>query len=365
MIRKVYIRYLIDAVLDYGPLYLFKYFKRYIGTYGSYKLNRSLSGPIQGTLCLTYNCNLRCEMCDLPQRHLEFKNKGLKPHSLDEWYEIIDDFYRIGCSAIAISGGEPLLHKDIIKIVKRIKKRKMVCQITSNGWFITEDMANQLINAGLDTISISIDGDEDKLHDKIRGVKGSFSKALEAINTLDRVRKKRLSKLKISISTVFGKSNYQNIENSIDILKKSGADRIGFIPVHYIAPNVEAKNLSHQELEQMNEVINNLILRSKRDPFIETSDRYFSLFKDFFMGKPLPMNCLAGFTTILVDCYGEVFPCFSFYEMKKSWGNIKETGGLKAFWYSHLIKDQRSSIRSCRDCYWNCQVETNLLYKLK
>ncbi|MBT7610575.1 MAG: radical SAM protein [Bacteriovoracaceae bacterium] len=367
MIRKVYLKYLLDRLRKESFFSFFKYGYRYVFTYISFKTNRSFSGPIQGTLCLTYNCNLKCKMCDLPMRHLNYNNDpDLINLTLTEWKQIIDDFSKMSTSAIAISGGEPLLNHEVYSIIKYIKDSKMIAQMTSNGWFITPDVADKIILSQLDGISISIDAETEKVHDKIRGFKGSFKKAFEAIANLDDSRKKYKSDITISISTTFGKFNYNSMKSLIELAKTSATDRIGFIPVHNIAPllNDDEMNMSRLETEEIFIKITELQNLAKEDNFIETSERYLQLFHDFFQGKPLPQKCMAGFTTLVVDCYGRIFPCFSFYEMEKSWGNIREfKKGLYSFWKSKEIQSKRKSINSCRDCYWNCQVETNLLYK--
>jgi MoaA/NifB/PqqE/SkfB family radical SAM enzyme len=305
-------------------------------------------------------------MCDLPQRHGEFKSEGRIPYGFEDWKKVIRSYSKIGTSGMAISGGEPFLNKDLYRIIKEVKKNKMVCQVTTNGWFINDESAIQLISTGIDTITISIDGASSEVHDEIRGIPGSFEKALNAIEVLNQTRRKLKSNVKINVSTVFGKSNYKEALKIKKIVKDLGADCIGFIPVHTIAPNVD-KDLSLLDEVQRNEImqiIDELIEEGRRDKFIETSEKYFNLFKSFFSNKPLPMSCLAGYTTLIVDCYGDIFPCFSFYEMKSSWGNLSEYEGLEEFWSSKGIKGFRKEIKSCRDCYWNCQVETNLLYKL-
>ncbi len=368
MIRKIYIKHLFERVKNEGALSLLKYAKRYVLTFLSFSVNKSFAGPIQGTLCLTYNCNLLCEMCDLPQRHLNYKqDDALVDLSLNEWTAVIDDFARIGTSAMAISGGEPFLHKDLFKIVEHIKKRGMVTQITSNGWFINEEVAQRLIDSKVDAISISIDGSTEEIHDKIRGVKGSFSKAINALEVLRKVRDLNNSPMSISVSTVLGKSNYESIDDVIGVSKDAGADRIGFMPVHTISPLVDEEKLrlDEKEVKGVFSSIKKLREIAKKDDFIESSDRYLKLFYNFFKKEPLPMKCMAGFTTLVVDCYGRIFPCFSYYEMEKSWGNIKTSGGLLRFWKSQEIAPLRTETKKCRDCYWNCQIETNLLYKFK
>ena len=77
-------------------------------------LGKPLTGPIHGTFFTTYACNLRCGFCDLPYRHLEYKKAGREELSLAEKLLIMDDFSRIGTTAIGFTGLEPMLdpHKS-------------------------------------------------------------------------------------------------------------------------------------------------------------------------------------------------------------------------------------------------------------
>ncbi|MCP4912746.1 MAG: radical SAM protein [Oligoflexia bacterium] len=364
IIRKSYLSYIFQGFKHNSFTTVLKYPFRYFGTFAGYKLGESISGPIQGTLCLTYNCNLHCEMCDLPLRHknLEAKNESF---NLDQYYKIIDDFAAIGTSGMAISGGEPMLHKDLYQIIKYIRKNEMMVQMTTNGWFITPDTAQELYQSGINVISISLDGATAQTHNKIRKNEQSFQKAIEAIKILNQVRTKNNASFKINISSTLGKNNYSEAIELVQLAKSLGADYIGFMPVHEIAPDLDNHDYSlnnESDLESLFKTVDQLIKIKKEDDFIETSVAYLKMFKSFYQNEKLPIPCLAGYTTLVVDCYGEVFPCFAFYEMKKSWGNIKEKG-LKAFWDSYDLKIKREKIKACRECYWNCQVETNLLYR--
>lgn len=364
IIRKSYLSYIFQGFKHNSLPTVIKYPFRYFGTLAGYKMNESISGPIQGTLCLTYNCNLRCEMCDLPLRHksLEAQNTSF---NLNDYYKIIDDFAAIGTSGMALSGGEPMLHKELYEIINYIRKKEMMVQMTTNGWFVTQESALKLIKTGINVISISLDGATANTHNKIRRNDQSFEKAIEAIKILDSVRKENNSSLKINISSTLGKNNHKEALELVQLAKDLGADYIGFMPVHEIAPDLEDHEYSHNNHDDLNDLyvtVDKLIKMRKEDDFIETSIAYLNMFKSFYNNQKLPIPCLAGFTTLVVDCYGEVFPCFAFYETKKSWGNIKKVG-LKSFWNSYDLKLKREKIKACRDCYWNCQVETNLLYR--
>ncbi len=136
---------------------------------------------------LTSRCNLNCIWCG--------SNIGKENLSHEDACEAIRRFKpRI----VSITGGEPLLRKDIFDFIDFCKETGSIVELCTNGTLITEDAAKKL-NA--DWINISIDGLED-LHDKIRG-RGSFRKTLVGLKNLDRAGK--LSR--VVLATVLGKIN--------------------------------------------------------------------------------------------------------------------------------------------------------------
>jgi MoaA/NifB/PqqE/SkfB family radical SAM enzyme len=136
---------------------------------------------------LTNKCNLNCKWCGV--------KKGSSVLSFSRIKSVID---RNNPKYVEFTGGEPLLRKDIFKLIDYCKSKGMFVSINTNGTLINERNAGK-INA--DIVRISIDGTE-KINDKIRG-KGSFRKAVKGLNSLKKFNKKS----KIIISTAIGKDN--------------------------------------------------------------------------------------------------------------------------------------------------------------
>lgn len=84
-------------------------------------------------------------------------------------------------TTIAITGGEPLMRKDIEKTGEQIARWGFPWGIVSNGWALSGTRLNSLIDAGMVTMTVSLDGLENS-HDWLRGKKGSFSRAVSAIS---------------------------------------------------------------------------------------------------------------------------------------------------------------------------------------
>lgn len=95
-------------------------------------------------------CNLACTYCNEFDDHSD-------PVPTDEMLRRIDKLAELGTAVITISGGEPLLHPDLDKIIAYIKSRGMVCTLISNGYLMVPKEIKKLNEAGLDRLQISID----------------------------------------------------------------------------------------------------------------------------------------------------------------------------------------------------------------
>jgi radical SAM protein with 4Fe4S-binding SPASM domain len=86
-----------------------------------------------------------------------------------------------GCKYIGLTGGEPLLRKDIVQIASRISSNGVVPILISNGSLLTKDTVSKLIQCGLTDFEVSIHSHEREIHDELVGRRGSFDEAVDAI----------------------------------------------------------------------------------------------------------------------------------------------------------------------------------------
>ncbi|MFH1454649.1 MAG: radical SAM protein [Armatimonadota bacterium] len=124
-------------------------------------------------------CNLRCPMC--PATH----NKNI-PHgfmSFSLFKKIVDEISDSIVDCYLFLGGEALLHKEIIKMVRYLKKKNICVLMDTNGTLLTKELAGELIAAGLDFVSFSFDGYDKKTYESIR-INASFDETLNNIITL-------------------------------------------------------------------------------------------------------------------------------------------------------------------------------------
>lgn len=106
--------------------------------------------PILAQIVPIRRCNLACAYCN---EH----DSSAGPVPTAEILDRIDRLAALGTSAIALSGGEPLLHPDVLVIIRRVRQRGRLAQLLTNGYLLTPELIKKLNQAGLDFLQISID----------------------------------------------------------------------------------------------------------------------------------------------------------------------------------------------------------------
>ena len=191
--------------------------------------------PLHLDIESTRKCNLRCPMCP---RTIKL-NRGEKIEEDDMDFglfkKIIDEGVANGLYAIKLSYlGEPLICKDIVKMVAYAKSKGIVdIMFNTNGVLLTKNMSKKLIKAGLDKIFISFDSPFKERYEKIR-VGAKFEKTIENVKNLIEIRTKLNSPTPIvRISMVTMKENKDEVLDYIKLWKPI-VDLIGFCD--YINP---------------------------------------------------------------------------------------------------------------------------------
>ena len=121
---------------------------RELGSIGS--ALASTSHPYMAHIVPMRRCNLACTYCN---EYDDFSD----PVPIAEMERRIDELGRLGTSVITISGGEPLLHPDLDRVIARIRKTGAIAGMITNGYLLMPDRIERLNRAGLDHMQISID----------------------------------------------------------------------------------------------------------------------------------------------------------------------------------------------------------------
>ncbi|MGQ0612405.1 MAG: radical SAM protein [Planctomycetaceae bacterium] len=298
--------------------------------------------PLLGTLITTYRCDLDCAMCDLPSlgdRKREWDAAGL--------CGILDGMAELGVLGVGVTGGEPLLRADLPQVLRHGTRRGLVMHLNTNGSLVTEEGAREFSSCGLASINVSLDGPDAATHDRLRARPGSFARVLRALARLVAVPRRSY---RVALTCALGEGNAEGVEGLLSLARDVGVDRVGFLPVHDYGPtgarSSPAALAATRRLQEL----------SRGDPLLDNSSDYLSLFPLAFAGARNPVPCSAARTSVVVDCYGEVFPCVPLNARRRGVGR----GDVRRVWRSRAHRAARASLRSCRACFWNCHTEMNL-----
>lgn len=362
MLRRQYFELGLEAIRHGRLPWLVQQATKLVSIPLSDALDRTPPGPILGGLILTYHCNNACQMCEFPQRATRFHKAGRRQLSTERYRELIGEFAQLGTTGLSLIGGEPTLRRDLNELLVEIKRLGMIANITTNAnRLANEDTARKLLETHVDLINVSIDGADAATHDRVRGAPGSFEKLSKGIRQLARLRDRISPSTRIASVTVLSSANIGQAEDIARLALALGCDSVGFMPLHrfdFMGDALEPADT--RWLEEADRVVEQL--RKKRRQYrLDSSDAYLSRFGAAFRGAPSDLRCLAGFYSLTVNPYGDVFPCDPFVGQERALGNVRDAS-LVELWRSKEYGQKRRELTGCRACHWNCTTELNIAF---
>jgi MoaA/NifB/PqqE/SkfB family radical SAM enzyme len=363
MVRKVYVDFL-RRQAGAGRLgWLLGLGAQYALTKLSFLVRRPLCGPILGTLVTNYECNLRCTMCRLPEGGRLLPRETRESLSTDGMKAVIDGFASLGTRGIGFTGGEPLLRPDLFLLLRHARGRGLLTHLNTNGTLLTDVASREILDSGVDSLNVSLDGASDATHDRIRGVPGAFARTVEAIRRIDRMRKQGGVPLRLKAVAVLSEENIDEVPEILRLGAELGVDCLEFIPRQPFPEGPGKRALPPPALLPKVDAAVRLLGNRKSLPVpLENSPGMLSLFACSFRGDPSPLACYAGYNSLAVDCHGRIFPCVPYINWDRPVGKL-DGGDLRGFWFSREYGPARAEIARCRACTLNCQAELNLLFQ--
>jgi heme b synthase len=162
---------------------------------------------------VTGRCNLNCIHCRA--------SSGMTSHDTDftteEAKALLDDIAEVSTPVLVLSGGEPLLRKDLFEIAKYGTGKGFRMCIATNGTLVTDDIVGKMKDAGVKICSLSLDGSSAAVHDDFRQQPGAFEATLRAAETFNR------NGMQFIVNSSFAKRNQHDIAATCKLAKSIGA----------------------------------------------------------------------------------------------------------------------------------------------
>jgi radical SAM protein with 4Fe4S-binding SPASM domain len=204
---------------------------------------------------LTYRCNLACEHCYLdagPKPLVGTDNFADRSElGTEECFRVIDEIAAFAPECLTIlTGGEPLLRRDILEIVQRAAERGLWVVVGTNGVRITENVAQRLAEAGARGLSLSLDALDPDRHDRFRMVRGAWQNTVEGAEILNRTG------LPFIVQTTAGSHNLGELDAIADFAHDRLAAKVWNL--YFLVPTGRGQFVSDMTPAEYDEVLASL-----------------------------------------------------------------------------------------------------------
>ncbi|MFX1247912.1 MAG: radical SAM protein [Promethearchaeota archaeon] len=303
-------------------------------------MNYSLECAIWET---TLKCNLRCSHCGSSAG--QARSDEL---TTEECFSLCEQLAQLECNNIALMGGEVFLRKDWYEIASCIKDLGIELSIVSNG-FVLDKYINEVAQVKPTVVGISLDGLQ-TTHDLIRGVKGAFTNAIEAINLL------RRNQIHVTIITAVSKINFNELPKLKALIYNKGVNWQIQLATPF-GQFTKDQMLSYEEFYAVGLFI--AALRAKHHfQNMPVVGAHCMGYHSSIMPNFLWNGCTAGISSIGITSNGGIVGCLAMGNNRFIEGNIREQS-LTSIWYSrnkflynrHFSNDQIGSY--CLHCHHN------------
>ncbi|MGH8163836.1 MAG: radical SAM protein, partial [Rhodanobacteraceae bacterium] len=243
---------------------------------------------------LTYRCPLHCPYCSNPAQLRDDREL-----TAEEWRRVLQEAAKLGVLQAGLSGGEPLVRRDLAQIIGSARAAGLYTNLITSGVGLDATRAEELRDAGLDSVQLSFQADEAALGDEIAGARAHERKLAAAGHV-------RAAGLPLSLNFVLHRRNIARLAQIIDLTESLGATRVELANVQFYGwafANRDALLPTREQVLQAREVA-----VTARERLAGKIDIFYVL-PDYYETRPKP--CLHGWGQryLTVNPGGDVLPC--------------------------------------------------------
>jgi radical SAM protein with 4Fe4S-binding SPASM domain len=286
--------------------------------------------PLVMSWNVTRECNMKCSHCYINATEKKLDNEL----TTKEAKELIDQIYEVSAPLLILSGGEPLLRPDIFELINYGSKKGLKMGLGSNGSLIDEAAARKLKEAGIATVSISLDSNIPAQHDEFRGVAGAWEKAVEACKAL------RKNNVLVQVNATLTQQNYDQIDDVMSLAENIGVENFHLFFLVPTGRGIKLTDISPVKYEEMITKTFAKAVNHRLNVRPSCAPQFMRIAK----GMGLDMRqwirgCIAGLYYCRIYPNGDVTPC-PYLPIKL--GNIREKSFKEIWFNSKVFKDLRN-----------------------
>ena len=303
----------------------------------SMPFSKNPTAPYRMDLALTYICNNDCAHC------YNIRPRTEKELTTEQWKQLLDKIWGLGIPHVVFTGGEPTVRNDLVELITYAEKTGFITGLNTNGRLLMEkEFVDKLCHAGLDHVQITLESQNNKIHDEIVNRSGAWEETIQGIqNALN-------SSLFVMTNTTLLINNSHQLESLLLFLGEIGVPTVG---LNGLIHSGRGKNflggIPEANLPHLLDIAKNITTQQEQRLIWYTPTQYCHF--DPVMMELGVKGCTAALYNMCVEPNGNVIPCQSYYH---SLGNLLHDS-WDSIWNHELaihIRERKYISDKCKSC---------------
>lgn len=298
-----------------------------------------ITPPLWLLLELTHKCPLECSYC---YNQLDFANTK-DSMSKEQWFRVLEEAREMGAVQLGISGGEPLLNKDLVEIIKKAADLKFYTNLITSGTGADLSIVQKLKDAGLKTVQLGIQSHKAETTALITNNKNAQKEKIAFANECKRVG------LQLIMNTCITRQNIHQVGEIIEFADEIGANYLEIANIQYYGwalKNIDSLLPTKEQLDKAKEVTD--FYREKKKAM-----KVFFVVPDYYATRP--KACMNGWasTFLTINPDGFALPCNTANTLPLEFPNVKDYSIEEIWNESHAFNYFRGDSwmrEPCRTC---------------
>jgi len=332
--------------------------------------DRSALTPVHAVWEITLACDLKCQHCGS-----RAGKRRAEELTTAECLDLVRQLASMGTREVTLIGGEAYLRRDWLDIIREIRAQGMDCTLQSGGLHFNEDRIKAAVGAGLQALGISIDGLEG-VHDRLRGVKGSFDAAFKALHCAKKYD------IVASVNTQITSLVIPQLRELMNLFIAAGAKNWQIqltVAMGRAADHPELLLQPYELLELMPLLAELYQEGGDQGLLLQPGNNigYFGPYEALWRGngddRVYWTSCNAGKNTLGIEADGAIKGCPSLPTSPYTGGNIRDLSLSDIWWKTEELSINRARTTEdlwgfCKSCYYadvckaGCTWTTHVLF---
>jgi radical SAM protein with 4Fe4S-binding SPASM domain len=295
------------------------------------------AAPYRMDLALTYRCNNDCTHC------YNARPRDYPELNTTEWHKILNILWSIGIPHIVFTGGEPTLRQDLPELISHAEHNGQISGINTNGRRLADrKYLDELVDAGLDHVQITLESHDPIIHDNMVNNHGSWKQTVAGIqNALE-------TPLYVMTNTTMLTTNASGLKRTLEFLASLDVPTVGLNALIYSGRGLDVDTgLSETELTPLLNLAREITESNCQRLIWYTPTQYCNF--DPMQLELGVKGCTAALYNMCIEPNGDVIPCQSYYQ---ALGNIL-TEKWDCIWNHELskwLREHKYAPQQCEGC---------------